>query len=31
MNDEFEIKDLRNLKYFLGLEVTISKEDISMS
>ncbi|KAA0065740.1 DNA-directed RNA polymerases I and III subunit RPAC1 [Cucumis melo var. makuwa] len=26
MNDEFEIKDLGNLKYFLGMEVARSKE-----
>ncbi|KAA0046574.1 Cysteine-rich RLK (receptor-like protein kinase) 8 [Cucumis melo var. makuwa] len=26
MGDEFEIKDLRNLKYFLGMEVARSKE-----
>ncbi|KAA0048512.1 Retrovirus-related Pol polyprotein from transposon 297 family [Cucumis melo var. makuwa] len=30
-SDEFEIKDLRNLKYFLGIEVAKSKEGISMS
>ena len=26
MGDEFEIKDLENLKYFLGVEVTRSKK-----
>ncbi|KAL0556489.1 hypothetical protein IC582_005003 [Cucumis melo] len=31
MGDELEIKDLVNLKYFLGMEVTRSKEDISVS
>ena len=31
MEYEFEIKDLRNLKYFLGMEVARSKGDISMS
>ncbi|KAL0554274.1 hypothetical protein IC582_008191 [Cucumis melo] len=31
MGDEFEIKDLGNLKYFLRMEVTRSKEDISVS
>ncbi|XP_031742429.1 uncharacterized protein LOC116404355 [Cucumis sativus] len=31
MGDEFEIKDLENLKYFLGMEVTRSKESISIS
>ncbi|KAL0539936.1 hypothetical protein IC582_024157 [Cucumis melo] len=30
MGDEFEIKDLRNLKYFLGMEVARSKECISV-
>ena len=31
MDDVFEIKNLRNLKYFLETEVTRSKEDISVS
>ncbi|KAA0055189.1 cysteine-rich RLK RECEPTOR-like protein kinase [Cucumis melo var. makuwa] len=31
MCNEFEIKDLGNLTYFLGMEVARSKEDISMS
>lgn len=31
MGDEFEIKGLGNLKYFLGMEVAISKEGISVS
>ncbi|KAA0040884.1 Beta-galactosidase [Cucumis melo var. makuwa] len=31
MGNEFEIKDLENLKYFLGMEVAISKEGISVS
>ncbi|TYK20356.1 putative mitochondrial protein [Cucumis melo var. makuwa] len=31
MGDEFGIKDLRNLKYFLGMEVARSKEGISVS
>ena len=31
MGGEFEIKDLGNLKYSLGMEVTRSKEDISAS
>ena len=28
---EFEVKDLRKLKYFLGMEATRSKEDIVVS
>ncbi|KAL4034485.1 hypothetical protein IC575_003132 [Cucumis melo] len=31
MGFEFEIKDLGNLKYFLGMEIARSKEGISMS
>ncbi|KAA0052345.1 Cysteine-rich RLK (receptor-like protein kinase) 8 [Cucumis melo var. makuwa] len=31
MGNEFEINDLGNLKYFLGMEVTRSKEGISVS
>ena len=31
MDDEFEIKDLENLKYFLGMEVAKSKKSISVS
>ncbi|KAA0039144.1 Beta-galactosidase [Cucumis melo var. makuwa] len=31
MGDEFEIIDLENLKYFLGMEVARSKEGISVS
>ncbi|KAL0560759.1 hypothetical protein IC582_001172 [Cucumis melo] len=31
MCNEFEIKNLGDLKYFLGMEVTISKEGISVS
>ena len=31
MSDEFEIKDLGNLKYFFGMEVTRSKEGIFVS
>ncbi|KAA0054073.1 reverse transcriptase [Cucumis melo var. makuwa] len=31
MGDEFEIKDLGNLKYFLGMEAARSKEGISVS
>ena len=31
MRDEFEIKDLVNLKYFLGMEVARSREGISVS
>ncbi|KAL0560496.1 hypothetical protein IC582_000901 [Cucumis melo] len=31
MGDEFEIKDFGNLKYFFGMEVTRSKENISVS
>ncbi|KAA0050869.1 putative mitochondrial protein [Cucumis melo var. makuwa] len=31
MGNEFEIKDLRNLKYFLGMEVAISKKGIFVS
>ena len=31
MGDEFEIKDIENLKYFLGMEVASSKEGISVS
>ena len=31
MADEFEIKVLGNLKYFLGMEVASSREGISVS
>ena len=31
IGNEFEIKDLKNLKYFLGMEVTRSKADIFVS
>ena len=31
MGDEFEIKNLGNLKYFLGMEVARSREGISIS
>ena len=31
MGNEFEIKDLENLKYFLGIEVAGSKDGISVS
>ena len=31
MGDDFEIKDLENLKYFLEMEVARSKEGISVS
>ncbi|XP_038887082.1 uncharacterized mitochondrial protein AtMg00810-like [Benincasa hispida] len=31
MAEEFEIKDLRSLRYFLGMEVARSKEEISVS
>ena len=31
MGDEFEIKDLRNLKNFLGMEIARSREGISVS
>ena len=31
MGDEFEIKDLRNLKYFIRMEIAKSKEGIYMS
>ncbi|KAA0035040.1 putative mitochondrial protein [Cucumis melo var. makuwa] len=31
MGDEFQIKDLENLKYFFGMEVARSKEGISVS
>ena len=31
MDDEFDTKDLENLKYFLGMEVAKSKECISVS
>ncbi|KAL4010619.1 hypothetical protein IC575_030121 [Cucumis melo] len=31
MGNEIEIKDLENLKYFFGIEVIRSKEDISLS
>ncbi|KAA0064804.1 Cysteine-rich RLK (receptor-like protein kinase) 8 [Cucumis melo var. makuwa] len=31
MGNEFEIKDLENLKYFLGMEMARSKEGISVS
>ena len=31
MGNEFEIKNLENLKYFLGIEVAGSKDGISVS
>ena len=31
MEDEFEIKDLGNLKYIFGMEITRSREGISIS
>ncbi|KAA0044927.1 putative mitochondrial protein [Cucumis melo var. makuwa] len=31
MGDEFEIKDLGNLKYFLGMEIVKSREGVSVS
>ena len=31
LSTEFEVKDLGKLKYFLGMEVTLSKEDVVVS
>ena len=31
MGEEFKIKDLENLKYFLGMEIARSREGISVS
>lgn len=31
LTKEFEIKNLRNLKYFLGMKVTRTKKGISVS
>lgn len=31
LNEKFKLKDLRQLKYFLGLEIAVSKQGISLN